>query len=260
MEEIRRAVVEKLERLERNTDCQIKFWLSHQKYLKPETDTSILLDFLGVQHSEHNGIYFEDDTCEYCRQNTVFYDDRLDEYVCAECGSCQNMIRKVFETHVPESHFYKPSVHLHKLLHEMQCLRHQMPPNIVENVRDYLKKDFTYDRIKKSLRKIGYNQAYAMVYSIQQQLDPNFKPLRLSYEEEENLQGLFWQYLQLDKMGRKNRLNYHFVLEKLSKALGYDHILPYLHPPKGKKSRDESERIWEQVCIKLKWITQKPNQ
>ncbi|MFK5165321.1 hypothetical protein, partial [Propionibacterium freudenreichii] len=80
-----------------------------------------------------------------------------------------------------------------------------------------LKANFTYERIKKSLRKLGYNQHYSMVYSVQRDLDETFTPLILSFKQEENLQGLFFQYISLGNIGgRKNRLNYHFVLGKLA--------------------------------------------
>lgn len=252
MDEVRRAVIQKLEMMEKRAANHVEFWLSHQILLRPDTSTSLLFEFLGISNTSLEKPILSDQ-CEQCGEDSVFYETHTDSYICCECGYCQHQTRKHYEVFVPESSIYKPSVHLHKLLHEMQCLRHQLPTNIVADVRDYLKQDFSYDRIKKSLRKLGYNQAYAMVYSIQQYLDPTFKPLQLSYEEEEQLQGLFWQYLQLDKMGRKNRLNYHFVLQKFSRMLKYDHLLPFLHPPKGKKSREESEKIWKEVCIRLRW-------
>ena len=70
-----------------------------------------------------------------------------------------------------------------------------------------------------------------MVYSIQRELDPTFKPLKLSFKQEEQLQGLFFQYISLGKVGgRKNRLNYHFVLGKLADMLEYKFIHPiYIH-------------------------------
>lgn len=252
---LRTKMEAKLCEMELECDNLNIFWLYHQKYLSDATTEKEKLEFLhGAENMSPLSSPIRYHWCEFCGEDEVFHDPALDQYVCYGCGACQETSRTEFKTFVPESSIYKHSVHLHQILHEMQCLRESIPANLVGDVREHLKANFSYERIKKSLRKLGYNQHYSMVYSIQRELDPTFKPLKLSYAQEEQLQGLFFQYISLGNIGgRKNRLNYHFVLEKLANQLGYDFIHPYLHPPKGKKSREESERIWGIVCKKLNW-------
>jgi hypothetical protein len=252
---LRTKMEAKLSEMECDAPDLVTFWLYHQKYLSDATSEKEKLEFLhGCDNVSEVTSPISYHWCEFCGEDGVFHEPHIDQYVCNECGSCQPTTRTVFKTFVPESSIYKHSVHLHQILHEMQCLRESIPQNLIADVRDFLGANFTYERIKKSLRKLGYNQHYSMVYSIQRELDPTFKPLKLSFKQEEQLQGLFFQYISLGKVGgRKNRLNYHFVLGKLADMLEYKFIHPFLHPPKGKKSREESEVIWIEVCKKLNW-------
>lgn len=246
---------DKLSRLEAESKDPIQFWLEHNKYLRYDTPEQDKLNFLHpdrVFASDPHMIYNE---CEACGEDGVFFEPALDQYTCHDCGFCQKNSRSPLVRYIPESSVYKHSVHFHQILHEMQCLRESLPLNLINDIKDGLPPPYTYERIKKSLRGLGYHQHYSMVYSIQQILDPTFKPLRLDPRQEEKMQGYFFQYVSLGAIGgRKNRLNYHFVIGKIAKMCGYyDFIQPYLHPPKGKKSVDAAEVIWTQVCQKLKW-------
>lgn len=251
---LQEQVLAKLTRLEAQATDPNLFWLEHAKYLHPDTPEKVRLHFLhpgGVSPLTHPVYYHE---CEFCNMDAVFHDPLTDTYTCHACGECQETSRAPFFRVIPESSIYKHAVHMHQILHEMQCLREQLPKNLVEDVRDHVGPPFTYMRIKKSLRGLGYPQHYSMIYSIQLALEPSFQPLRLTAEQEAHIQGKFFQYIQLGRLGeRKNRLNYHFVLGKIAILCGYDFILPYLHPPTGRKSLMESERIWQDVCTRLNW-------
>lgn len=252
---MRENVITKLQRLEAQAPDPAAFWLTYQRYLRPEMDVKEILRFLCPdQLLDGPRPIFLTSECEFCQgEDTVVLAG--DTYTCSECGSCQSTERKVFEIRPTGSAIYKHEVHMHQVLHEMMCLRGNLPDNLVADVREAVAPPYTYMKIKKSLRGLGYKQHYAMVYSIQQALDPTFKPLKLTHEQERVLQGYFYQYLKLGRLGkRKNRLNYHFVLEKLAHLTGYLNLLDYLHTPKGKKSRGEHERIWrDEVCKALGW-------
>jgi hypothetical protein len=249
-EGLQEQLISKLQKMEEKAQDKDAFWLKHNLLLLGTERQKLNFLYEGVM-TPHSPIQSANG-CEWCGQETVFYETVTDTYLCNECGFCQNTIREKPLRYVPESCIYKHHVHLHQILHEMQCLRNKVSSKMVDDIRHFLKKDFTYERIKKSLRKLGYKQHYSMVYSIQHALDPEFKPLKLSHDQEEVLQGLFHQYIALGPIGgKKNRLNYHFVLMKLAKMCKYDFILPYLHPPKGKKSVEQSERIWKEVCTRL---------
>jgi hypothetical protein len=249
-EGLQRQLEEKLKYMESQAEDKNVFWLKYNRLLIG--DEREKLEFLYQGIISYPSPIQTMNECEWCGAETVCYDKAGDQYLCDECGFCQDVIRERPLRYVPESCIYKHHVHLHQILHEMQCLRRKVSTKMVDDIRYFLKKDYTYDRIKKSLRKLGYKQHYSMVYSIQHALDPEFKPLVLSHEQEEVLQGLFHQYIALGPIGgKKNRLNYHFVLKKLAKMCKYDFLLPYLHPPKGKKSVEHSEKIWKEVCERL---------
>lgn len=257
MSSLTAQLIAKLEKLEATISPENlnHFWLSHMKYLRDDTPEQDKLEFLHPERVFRNETPIQYNECEVCADNTVFYDPALDQYTCHTCGFCQEKSRSTLLRYIPESSVYKHSVHFHQILHEMQCLRESIPNNIINDIKDGLEPPYTYERIKKSLRRLGYHQHYSMVYSLQQILDPTFKPLHLTPQQEETMQGLFFQYVSLGPIGgRKNRLNYHFVIGKIATMCGYyDFIAPYLHPPKGKKAVDASEEIWAQVCSKLQW-------
>lgn len=249
-------IINKLKKLERRSEYLVEFWLEHSKYLSDQTTERQKLEFLyPADQMSALETPINANGCEFCNgENTVFYEIVTDTYTCHDCGQCQNVTRTPYLRFIPESSVYKHSVHLHQILHEMQCLRESVPPDIIGDVREAIGAPFTYDRIKKSLRKLGYHQHYSMVYTIQRELDSTFFPLKLAFAQEEKLQGLFFQYIALGGIGgRKNRLNYHFVLGKIAAMCGYGFIIPYIHPPKGKKSMEESEKVWKLVCTTLGW-------
>lgn len=248
-------VEDKLKRMEAMAQDKNAFWLQYNRLLIATEREKLEFLYDGII-SNPSPIQTMNE-CEWCGAESVCYDKAADQYLCDECGMCQAVIRERPLRYVPESCIYKHHVHLHQILHEMQCLRRKISSKMIEDVKYFLVKDFTYERIKKSLRQLGYKQHYSMVYSIQYALDPTFKPLVLPQEQEDVLLGLFHQYISLGPIGgKKNRLNYHFVLMKLAKICKYDHILPYLHPPKGKKSVEQSEKIWKEVCERLSTIYQ----
>jgi len=252
-------IVQKLVGLEAEAEDKDVFWLKHHKYLHPSLTTKdAVLEFL---HPGKIGpvqpVKYYPNICESCNSDGVVLDKRLDDWLCADCGIIQQKTREPFKLVVPESSVYKHNVHLHQILHEMQCLRHAIPDGLIDDVKEFLGASCDYQSIKKSLRKLGYKQHYNMVPTIQSKLDPTFKPLDLTREQEEDITGYFNQYIALGKLpGKKNRLNYHFVIGKICEMLEYDWVLPHLHPPKGKKSLEEHERLWDFICDKLKWNIQ----
>ena len=188
----------KLLKLEAEAQDVHQFWLHHHIYLKPDTPEHIKLEFLHPDRVFKNETPIQYNECEACSEDGVFYDPTLDQYTCHSCGYCQEKSRSPFIRYIPESSVYKHAVHFHQILHEMQCLRESIPHNIINDIKDGVEPPYTYERIKKSLRRLGYHQHYSMVYSLQQILDPTFKPLHLTPQQEEKMQGYFSSTLLWD--------------------------------------------------------------
>lgn len=246
------AVVSRLQQLEAKDPSDPSFWLEHQKYLdKSSVTRTQVLDF--VMEGRHSPIS-KGYGCEQCDASIVVLDAERDEWLCQDCGSVQERERRYFKPFTPESSVYKHTVRLHQILHELQCNRMKLPANIVGDVKEHLKENFTYARIQKSLRKLGYKQHYTMIPTLQMALDPSFEPLQLTRDEEMELTGLFTQYIALGQFsGYRNRLNYHYVISKLADMLGYYWIHPHLRLPKGKKSVQRHDELWSKVCHHLGW-------
>ena len=245
MDDLRARVLSKLTYEEALSENPHSFWLEHQKYLRENASRELLESYL-FQDIGGASTFAPPNECEQCQDVFVGYDSKSDDSVCLSCGFIQRAWRQPFSRVIPSSCIYSHQTHLHHILHELQCHRHVLPDFLIADIRDHLKNNFTYERIKKCLRKCGYKQHYNMIPSIQRVLDENFVPLELSNEEERLIQGKFFIYISLGKLeGCKNRLNYHFVLSKISQMLGLYHVLPHLHLPKGKVSLERHERLWK---------------
>jgi hypothetical protein len=259
MDEIKAAVINRLETLEAEAEDHIQFWLSHSYLLHPDTEPTRLLDFLGVSNQPLlRPLWFAEDFCEDCYANAVVSDKKNDDWICAECGAIQDFTRTPFKRYIPESSIYKHETHLHQVLYALQCLRQKLPNDLVENVHLYLElenKPVTYKEIQKALRPLGYKQHYAMIPAILSEIDPTYKPLRITRAQEEQLHGMFFQYISLGRVEGmdKNRLNYHYVIYQISHLLSYSFIVPYLRIPKGEKSRRRHDQVWRHICGLLKW-------
>lgn len=246
---------EKLGLLEFHAPDKNQFWLDHLYILRGDDQT--LRSFLNITEPRD---LLSENQCEneFCRAQTVVCDYANDDYVCHTCGFVQNGSRAVYLIYKSPSSIYKHQVHLHQILHELQCLRHRLPDGILDEIRYYLKLHNqlpTYINIRKSLRKCGFNQHYKMIPSLQYHLDPTFTPLILSKEHEIQIQGKFFDYISLGHLeDRKcNRLNYHYVIFKICELLGYDHVNGYLNCPKGKVSLENHYTCWRKICKALNW-------
>lgn len=253
-------IIHKLTTLEAETEDPVQFWLESHRFLSPTlcTPTDVLH---WLHHRDRVGPaqYYAQNECEECLEQMVAMDHKNDDQVCLSCGFIQQQYRDPFRIVVPASSVYKHDVHLHQILHEMQCLRHRIPDQIVSDLKDHLGADVSYERIQKSLRSLGYKQHYQMIPTLQLMLDPSFEPLILTREEEEAIMARFHQYIvyyrqpPLPGATRKNKLNYHYVLYKISQLCGFDWVMPYCHFPRGKKSIKKNEQEWEQICKGLHW-------
>lgn len=147
--------------------------------------------------------------------------------------------------------------HLDNILLELQCGRSRDLENIAEHVSSQLDK-VDYIGVRKSLRKLGYKQHYLMIPSIMHQIDPKqFPPWVPKRGQVGKIKKYYYKYLDRfgglpleAKGGKKNNLNYHFCIQKIAMVLGIKEIVPFLNPPKGKKTIQRHEHIWSLLSIK----------
>lgn len=237
------AVIKKLEREENLCEDRVVFWLQHCRLLVKD-NLEEKMDYLGIQPDV--------DTCEFCNAVGIVHDSNED--ICQECGIVQKCPRlPILRARVPSGN-YNPRTHLHNILHELQCLREVVPDKLIDMMHECVTFiEPTFDNIKLCLRVYGYSQYYSLIPSLQQRFDPNYSQLMLTRTEEEKLKELFFQYMNLSRTlpGRKNRLNYHFVIYKLCIILNYHHVIPYLRLPKGKITMERHERLWNDIVQQM---------
>jgi len=200
-----------------------------------------------------------------CSHNETTYDDKYADVICLDCGFiCANTFSYVGYSdyqnlNIIKKSLYKPIDHLNIILDELCCYRVIVDEELIEELKSFIPNNYKdIKTVRKTLRKLGYKQHYLLLPTIMQHLDPvNFSPIQITSDNRRDIIYLFKQYLQefyrLQHSGeiiRKNCLNYHFVLLKITTNLNIcENIIKFLNPPKGQKTIDEHERIWSLIRL-----------
>lgn len=219
--------------------------------LRGEMDP-VLLYKLGLDYNTWSA------DCIYCESKDIVFDVICWENICQQCGTVQSFVETSFGYADKENfNIIKPSIYsqveyMKLILSELQCGKNQLDYTIIENIKSFVKLPITYEKVRKSLRQLGYKQIYLKIPSILHALDPEkFPCLVLQSCQMNTIVREFCKnieaFQQLDeekRMKRKNILNYHFMIHKISIQLGYDFICNHLHLPKCKKTILLHEAIW----------------
>lgn len=198
------------------------------------------------------------DTCLVCQQPVIWDWTIRHERTCTQCGMVDNVdCGNAWVPTKPSLHHtsivYSPIYRMTELLKELQCKRKSLPEGMVEKVRTYLKyPPYSYYRVRKALRPLGYKQHYLMIPTLLYYLNPSFVPLQLSPQEVAQILRWIQHYTRLWTQypsyfeGRKNGLNYAFLLMKFLQHLHHP-ILPWFCGPRGYLSKKQHERIWKTI-------------
>lgn len=203
--------------------------------------------------------------CINCKGESFDYDSKVDESICIICGFVQHFKKRfeIYTGYLPDTFSkvkkteYKQLEYVKLRLTELQCGVMKLDCEMIEKLKEYFKnKPLDICSLRKALNLMGYKQMYLRIPIILYTLSPEkYPPMKLTSREVCKIVNLFKQYLSKwesltteDKMGRKNLLNYQFVLKKIFIKLGLQDKTKFLNIPKGKKTLKQHEYIWSKLC------------
>lgn len=192
-----------------------------------------------------------------CGSKEFVYDSTFDETICSNCALVTSFQKRTYSGYLPDTFSkikktqYCQVEYVKLRLTELQCGILKLDKKMIEELKYALRhKEINIHNVRKSLRILGYKQMYLRIPIILNTLDPKkYPPLKLTARDVNKIVGHFKNYIDKwnklkDKRGRKNLLNYQFVLKKIFEKLGMQDKTHFLNIPKGKKTLEQHEEIW----------------
>lgn len=246
---------------------QNSFWLQHNLIFKPFSKLQDIIYFVTGSHQDQQIRW---DICNDCDSINLVEDDGHNDVICCDCGMVQSYCPIFIYGEITNGYQYNTRKcytrkdHLECILIEFQCGRIRDMEQILYDIQSRFSKlglETSFKNVQSSLRKLGYCQHYLHIPSILYHLDPeHFKPWKPCSNTIEKTIWIFHQYEEHfesfkieHSTGRKNSLNYHYILFKILQLIGEQDIpFRFLSMPKGKRTLLEHEYIWNNICPKLK--------
>jgi len=209
--------------------------------------------------------------CSDCNLQNLFYNQTVDETVCINCGLIQyfnihyqrNDIEYLPDTsNVIKKSVYKHRDYLNRKLDELSCARITIDSDLLSSIQHELgSKIATFENLKTILRKLGHKQKFLQIPTILNTFYPDeYPPIQLNYHQRDKLEKMFLLYIDSffilknkKIINRKNLLNYNFVFYKLFFYLDLKLKKHYFQLPKGKKTIENHEKIWNIILKFNKW-------
>lgn len=199
-----------------------------------------------------------------CGSDNLVYDATYDETICKDCAIVSSFQKRTYSGYLPDTFSkikktqYNQIDYVRLRLTELQCGILKMDEEMMEELGYYFRnKKVCISTVRKALRILGYKQMYLRIPIILNTLDPkNYPPLKLTTREINKILTHFKCYLDQwdklkDKRGRKNLLNYQFVLKKIFEKMKLYDKTWCLNIPKGKKTLTQHEEIWNVLSSKM---------
>ena len=138
----------------------------------------------------------------------------------------------------------------------------QIPKEVIESINSEFKKlrmktnDITQPKVKKILKKLGYNKYYEHSAQITNILN-NAKPPTMSQVLEEKMRQMFRKiqepFEKHKPKTRSNFLSYSYCLYKFCELLGYDEFLLCFPLLKSRDKLYHQDVIWKNICNEMNW-------
>lgn len=210
--------------------------------------------------------------CRECNNFDLVYDQSKDETICPHCGLVQHFnfhfMRNNIEYLPDTSNKVKKSVYRHqdylnRKLDELSCARVCIDEDLYNKVLLVLG-DSTVSvcKLKRILRALGHKQKFLQIPTILNMIDPDkYPPIKLNYHQRDKFEKMFLRYIDTffimknkGDIKRKNLLNYNFVFYKLFEMLEFKIIKTFFELPKGRKTLENHEIVWKQICKYNNWL------
>ena len=213
---------------------------------------------------------YDSDVCIKCKKGELINVDFEGISVCnnPECGKtmlCLVENEKPSYKEPPKEvcfYAYKRINHFREIIAQFQAKEStNIPTKVLEDIKKQISKErleitqFTNNKAKDILKKLGYNKYYEHIPFIKDKL--GIKPPIMSPELEEKLCNLFMEiqtpYAKFCPDNRVNFLNYYYTIYKLCELLNKREFLPYFPMLKDRDKRIEQDIIWKKICKELDW-------
>jgi hypothetical protein len=211
------------------------------------------------------------DICESCHQGEMIPQEDEGILICNNTSCCKFVTyivdsSKPANKEPPNEVSYTAYIrlnHFKEILSQFQAKETtQIPPDIIEKIRNRIKKEritdmreITYDKMREILRKLQLNKYFEHIQYINSLL--GIKPPIMSEELHETLCVLFIEiqgpWAIHCPPNRTNFFNYAYALYQLCMLLGQTQYLPYIPLLKDRTKQLEQDMIWKKVCETLNW-------
>jgi predicted RNA-binding Zn-ribbon protein involved in translation (DUF1610 family) len=205
---------------------------------------------------------------KYCINCKIekFLDVGKSSYICPECGEMEKVLIDEDNT-IKEYSCYKRLSHFKEWLTQIQA---KESPDIDDETFEMIVKEINKQKIldmdaisnisrevmQKILFKLGKSHLYEHIPYIINKLCGK-PPPKISPEIENKFYQMFMQIQEPWEIykpeGRKNIIQYSYIIYKFCELLELDELLPYFPLLKSPKKLMEHDKIWKKFCDYLKW-------
>ena len=244
----------------------------YEKYMRDveEYQGSFKRDKSIVNRKRESMLHQE--VCRNCSSRQIFQNTVKSDYVCMDCGSCENYLGEEL-TYQEEQELnekmvvncgYKKENHLNEWILQFQGRETTNIPNeVLDQLRIEFKKqkiktvsEISREKVKVYLKKLKLTKYYEHATHITHLLN-GLKPPEMSQALEERLRHMFREvqvpFVNHCPKDRNNFLSYSYVLYKFCELLGEDQYLPYFPLLKSKEKLRQQDVIWKKICGEVQW-------
>lgn len=210
--------------------------------------------------------------CPTCSEPLVWMEDSCDK-VCERCAVAHQMLDTTFRaaytehSSVTKTNYYERRDHFITLLKEFQGKEgKEVPEDVLDDVvialaerRLVEPEQIDAELVRNVLRATGHSTYYKNVHSIMCTL-LGIPPPSLSDQQARSMMSMFmalqgpWnQMTRVEKEGRKNFLNYYYVMRKLAELSGMHEFVHRFRLLKHDPRLAQYDRIWECLMRKRGW-------
>ena len=205
---------------------------------------------------------------KYCNNCKIekFLDVGKSSYICPECGEMEKVLIDEDNT-IKEYSCYKRLSHFKEWLTQIQA---KESPDIDDETFEMIVKeinklkisnieslkDISREKLQKILFKLNKSHLYEHIPYIINKLC-GIPPPRIIPEIENKFYQMFLQIQEPWEIykpeGRKNIIQYSYIIYKFCELLELDDLLPYFPLLKSPKKLMEHDKIWKKFCDYLRW-------
>lgn len=250
------------------------------------TQSNLETDLFQISKTKSDLMYKYTLTCDSQNLTNVKSFTNREDFFCPKCGvdfslvegflTCNGCGYSKITLHLSETpsykelqeYDYKPqftyskSSHLDDWLKRFQAKEAmEIPQEILDTVVLEAKKErltdmslLTEDRVKKYLKKSGYNKYYDHIVHIIHRLN-GIPPLRLTSEIEDKIRQMFLQiqepFEKYKPNSRKNFLSYSYTLHKFFQILGLEEYTRYFTLLKSPDKLRQQDEIFKKIVAEM---------